>query len=437
MIRNSLLAGLATVSILAGTAHAQGVEVAPLAAPDLFSTGGRDTGLPADLWRGASARTLGAVLPLIATKPLSPASAALARRVLATGANGPQGAGQDRTMAGLRANALIAAGDLQAGSAILARTAGVERDPALSQAAAEAALLSGDNTRACAVADALNVGRDEAYWLRLRAFCQALAGQAGAAQLTFELAQTQARDAVYGRLMGAKLAGAGDPGQASLRNGLDYALSRSLGLDLAAAKASPAIASALSTATPGAAFWPMDPGVSDVGAALAALGAGDLARAQAMRAAMVQDQIPNTGPVDLAILDAAIAAATGAADGPTLDRLVERGGMGEAKARVRAQSAALLLAALGSPLGPDSRGELAAFTAGESKAPAARALALELAGEQKLLGESAMLALWTAADAGAAGPALGDRVRIVRALRAAGLEADARAFALEGLLALR
>ncbi|MDP3175350.1 MAG: hypothetical protein Q8M88_13035, partial [Phenylobacterium sp.] len=81
MIRNSLLAGLATVSILVGTAHAQGVEVAPLAAPDLFSTGGRDTGLPADLWRGASARTLGVVLPLIATKPLSPASAALARRL--------------------------------------------------------------------------------------------------------------------------------------------------------------------------------------------------------------------------------------------------------------------------------------------------------------------------------------------------------------------
>jgi hypothetical protein len=53
------------------------------------------------------------------------------------------------------------------------------------------------------------------------------------------------------------------------------------------------------------------------------------------------------------------------------------------------------------------------------------------------MGEAALLSLWICADAGPAGPALGDRVRIVRALHAVGLDADARAFALEGLLALK
>ena len=53
------------------------------------------------------------------------------------------------------------------------------------------------------------------------------------------------------------------------------------------------------------------------------------------------------------------------------------------------------------------------------------------------MGETALLALWIAADAGPSGPVSGDRVRIVRALKAVGLEADARAFALEGLLAVR
>ena len=48
-----------------------------------------------------------------------------------------------------------------------------------------------------------------------------------------------------------------------------------------------------------------------------------------------------------------------------------------------------------------------------------------------------MLALWACADAGPAGPAPGDRIRIVRALHAVGLEADARAFALEGLMSLK
>ena len=53
------------------------------------------------------------------------------------------------------------------------------------------------------------------------------------------------------------------------------------------------------------------------------------------------------------------------------------------------------------------------------------------------MGETALLALWTCAEASAAGPAIGDRVRIVRALHLAGLEAEARAFALEGLLTLK
>lgn len=353
-------------------AAAQPVEVAPLTAPDLFSTGGRETGLPADLWRGASAETMRAVLPLLAAKPLSPAAAGLARRVLATGANGPEGAGRDPALAGARTSALIALGDLVAASAILSRTAGVERDAALSRAAAEAALMGGDDARACAVADALAVGRDDVYWLRLRAFCQDKAGQSASAQLTFDLAQAQARDAVFGRLMGAKLAGAGSPGAPSSRNGLDYALSRSLGL-------SPA---------------------------------------------------PPAAPVEEVAL-------SGLEGLPGFAQMVDRvGAAPDAKARARAQAAALLVAALHPPETPEGRGALAALAA-EAKAPAGRAMALDLAGEQKLMGEAALLALWIAAEAGASGPAPGDRARIVRALKAVGLETDARAFAAEGLAALR
>ncbi|MFN9926095.1 MAG: hypothetical protein ACK53I_04050, partial [Phenylobacterium sp.] len=101
----------------------------------------------------------------------------------------------------------------------------------------------------CAIAQNLGAGRGETYWLRLRAFCQIEAGQTAQAQLTFDLAQTQARDAVYGRLMAAKLTGSA-PGAASLRNGLDLALSRALALDLAPARPSPAVAAALTGAEP-------------------------------------------------------------------------------------------------------------------------------------------------------------------------------------------
>lgn len=398
-------AGLAllvsAVPTLAPTlAAAQPVEVTPLAAPDAFSTPGRATGLPLDLWRGASAATVKTVLPLLAEKPVSPAAAALARRVLATGAPGPEGLGDDPAVIGGRAGALIGLGDPQAAAAILQRASGLERSPELSQAAAESALLASDDARACAIEEALGTGRGQAYWLRLRTYCQALAGKTAEAQLTFDLAQGQARDAVFGRLMSAKLSG-GAAGAAELRNGLDYALSKSLGLDLAAAKPSTAVAAALAGGEPPEPLFDVAAVDSATGGLAAALAAGEA---------------PPPGG-----LSALIAAAAEA----------------EAKAAARLQGAALLLAALSPDLPAQDRGRLAAFSAPAGKAPAGRLLALDQAADGRLAGEAALLSLWIAADAGTAGLALGDRVRIVRALSRAGLADEARAFALEGLAGLK
>ena len=395
--------GLSLIVLLAGhRASAQGVDVTPLASPDAFSTPARDdTGLGPDLWRGASRRTIATVLPLLAARPLSPAAAALARRVLATGAPGPGPGGDDAVLTGVRASALLAQGDPKAAAAILSRAPGVDRSPELSQAAAESALLSQDDARACAVAQNLSAGREEIYWLRLRAFCQAIGGQAPQAQLTFELAQTQAKDAVFGRLMAAKLAGAGDPGAASLRNGLDFALSRNLGLDLSAAKPSPAVADSMSSAGPAPPSFDPTAAPAEV-APLAEL----LVRG---------DPIPES--MWRAISDLAVSA--------------------DPKVRARGQAGLLLAAAFADPLGPDLRAAIAALPVAEGKAPLGRAIALDTAAAQMLVGETAVLALWISADAGAAGPGLADRVRIVRGLHRVGLDADARAFALEGLLALK
>jgi hypothetical protein len=385
---------------LAQDAQGAAVEVTPLAAPDAFSTAGRQTGLPPDLWRGASVDTLNAVLPKLAAKPLSPAAAALARRVLATGATGPQGLGPDPAILAARANALAAQGDARAAAAVLARAPNLERSPDLSRAAAESALLAGDDARACAVAEALSVGRDDVYWLRLRTYCQAIGGHADRAQLTFDLAQSQARDPVFGRLMGAKLAGGGAPGAASLRNGLDYALSRNLGLDLSAAKAAPEVAAAIAATEPAEPVWTVPEGDGDRLAAARALAGGQPL------------------PPDLLthMLDAAVKA-----DGAT---------------RAPAQAAALIVAAYAGTPGPGLRGRLAALAVPAGKTPVGRDLALAAAGRDKLIGETAMLALWACADAGEAGLAPADRARIVQALRQAGLDADARNFAVEGLLAL-
>jgi hypothetical protein len=395
-----ILAALAVLTFTAPAepARAQAVEVAPLAAPDAFSTPGRDTGLPQDLWRGAAPDTLQAVLPKLARQPLSPAAAALARRVLATGAPGPRGIGLDADVLGARAEALVAQGDARSAAAILERAPRLDSNAGLSRAAAESALLAGDDARACAVADALSSGRDDVYWLRLRTYCQAVGGHADQAQLTFDLAQAQERDPVFARLMGAKLAGVGDPGPASLRNGLDYALSRNLGLDLSAAKPAPAVAAALAGGA-GEPAWTIPEGASDALDAARALAAG-----QALPPGLLER-----------LMDAAAKAQPGAP----------------------AQAAALYVAAYAGASGPDLRGRLAQIALPEGRAPVGRNLALEAAGREKLVGETAMLALWTCADAPPAGLAPAERGRIILALRQAGLDADARNFAVEGLLALK
>ena len=385
----------------AGSAAAQGVQVTPLAAPDAFTTPGRPTGLPPTLWAGASAGTARTVLPLLAAKSLSPAAAALARRILATGAPGPEGAGRDPDLAAARANALMFQGDPKAAAAVLAHAPGLDRSSDLARAASETALLAGDDARACQVGNALTVGRDETYWLKLRAYCQALAGQTSQAQLTFDLVQAQAKDATYARLMNAKLAGAGKPGAASLRNGLDYALSKSLGLDLAAAKASPAVAAAMAGANAS------EPAFD---ALMASPDFGEIA-----------GQIQAGRPVSNG---AFVGAAAAAGDGG------KAGG-------ARLSAASLLVAGLSDDAGTAAIDALTKATVAEGKAPLGRNLALEVAARRKLVGETALIALWTCAEAGSAGPAVGDRVRIVRALHAVGLDRDARNFVLEGLAGLK
>jgi hypothetical protein len=266
-------------------------------------------------------------------------------------------------------------------------------------------------------------------------------------------------------------------GAANLKNGINYALSRKLGLDVssaaAVATASPALKAAIKPAE-AAAPSDLTAAQASVLAALraakglaaftdaarvalpaiaalaradaplddplllarAALAAGDPATAQAIRGKLTGDALPaGATTTDLALLDAALAAAQGGKDGQILDGLIERGVQGGAKSP--AQPAALILAALGGVVSPEARASFATFDPGKSAAPAGRLIVLDEAAAAGRQGEAAVLALSIAADAGPGGPGPVDRARLVRALLKAGLETDARAFAVEGLLALQ
>jgi len=447
------------------------VQVQTLAPPDLFSTPAGPTDLGPELWTDTAPGIARDVLPKLAAKPLSPAFSALARKVLATGAHAPSGIGDAPDLGAARAMGLIALGDAAGADRILDRVPGLSTQAGLSMAAAEAALIQGDDDKACRLGEALTVERGAAYWLRLRAFCQARAGLTEAAQLTFSLAQQQTRDADYARLMTALLAGTPATGAASLRNGINYAVSRALKLDIraAAASASPALRPLVQTppAAPGAdlaaaetsdlAFLRQAKGLTafveaaraaspsiaalaqsdlplqdPVLLARAALVAGDAASARALRA-----KVPAEGglALDLALLEAMLAAEAGQVDPALLAHLATLGAEGGAKSP--AQPATLLLAALGGALEAETRSRLAGFETGRSTAAPARIVVLNAAAAAGRKGETALMALSVAAEAGAAGPSAADRATLARALLAAGLVTDARAVVIEGLLALQ
>jgi hypothetical protein len=526
------------------------VKSESLGALDLWSTPGRATGLPADLWSGASPVLVRAILDQVGDRPVSPALMAMARRVLASGAAAPDGAGSDMALAGARARALLALGDPEAVAVILARTPRIEASETLSRAKAEVALLMGRDQEACDVGQALQENRDGLWWLKLRAYCSLVADQGGAAQVTVDLwRQSGGKDAAFERLMTVAATGVTGKSAPALDDALDLALSRRLGILDAAepqlASASPAVIAALASdpkAPPGVRLeaaaralrlgvvpaevvrelyapptpppalaavtdGPAPPTIAELAknptalaearltamalrsadpvereaAAVALLGraryagefiglarliapalpeivrsgaplhdpvlfamaaavAGDTATADAVRGKIEQDKapgpgIPSIGAHDLALLDALIAEGSGRRAGPVLDRLAERGGVGDPKLRAKAQGAALLLAAAGQPLSPEAKAELAAFDVPPAKASPTRLTLLSADGAHRLRGETALLAL-AIAEQQPTGPSLADRAAIVQALHEAGLEDEARAVAIESLLVL-
>ena len=430
VLRPSLLRpGIASALVLAaGAASAQTappsatqaaptaapVEAQALQAPDLFSAdAGQPTGLPPDLWKGTSLSLMRTVLPIIAVRPMSPAAQAFARRLMATSARAPEGGGSDPDLAAMRIDVVLSLGDAIGARAMLEHTPGVRQSAALSQVAAEADLLIDREDEACGLADNLADGKDGPYFRRLRAYCLFKAGDKPGAQLAYDLTAEQAKDDVYKRLMGAAVTG-GKPGEASLRNGIEYALSRRLQLDL-----TPAIDKA----------WA--PVVTTI-----ARDSSNQAAAQAAAASKLTRRnadIASASSLNPAVRDAALSVADNKLTGELSERLAAAGAGGS----MEAQQALALYAAAGAVGSTRARAAFATFDIGQTRANQARMLEMDTAASGGARGDVALLALWLASDAGEAGFVPADRARVVRMLNRAGFGDDARGFALEGLLALQ
>ncbi len=183
-----LATSAAALALLAGPAHAQ-ITVDSLDAPKAFTPGiAIDTPLDAESWRGTSAER---ALRLMAAMPRDtdhPVLRDMLRRVVLSGLVPPSGTeGDSNDQGGAYETARIDAARVLATPDEYARFEArnpAARDPRLR---ADARLARGDLDGACELSDAVQRGRGETYWVRLRAACHELRGETAAADLARDI----------------------------------------------------------------------------------------------------------------------------------------------------------------------------------------------------------------------------------------------------------
>ena len=196
------------------------IVVAPLApvSPDWAGPLGEASGgFPATLWQGTPRALVAALLPRLAPSE-APALRDLARRLLLSNAAAPQpsgpppapgaaasppGADDQDDLFALRLDLLVAAGQLDAASALIGLAPAAREGEGLARRAVAIAFLSGDQRQACdRVLEAVRRYQSP-WWSRALITCQALAGDGAKAQLGLDmLAEQKApKDAAFDTLV--------------------------------------------------------------------------------------------------------------------------------------------------------------------------------------------------------------------------------------------
>lgn len=218
MVTRSLALGLAAGVLLPVCAYAQGQEPAPMEVQQISELNAWSVGalsrangaLPSDIWNRSDPAFLAAAFDRLPATYESPATMALARRVLLSGAEAPRGGDADAA-ARKRFEALGRMGAADELATMASGAGSAATDVAIAQYAAQAELARNQRAQACNRGRAANVGEQvPPFLLRLRAYCAAVGGDRAAADLALELARAQnAADAWYS---GAVAAAGGAPG---------------------------------------------------------------------------------------------------------------------------------------------------------------------------------------------------------------------------------
>ena len=172
------------------------VEIESLSAPADAAAGLMDSangGLPVDMWRGADAEIAEALMPKIPAATGSAAMNTLARRLLLSVAQPPEGV-DPAVFLGYRVERLVALGQGQEVESLLRGAGDLARDPMVLEARVNQMFLDGDVLNACPLVRDIVRDDTSTYWQEALVFCQRLDGQHTQADLGLSLLADQGVD---------------------------------------------------------------------------------------------------------------------------------------------------------------------------------------------------------------------------------------------------
>jgi hypothetical protein len=140
-------------------------------------------GFPENMWAGTDRLVVETVLPQLTVDPTSPAMMDLARRLLLTRAQAPQGVTHGGSVVGARLDRALTIGQVGAVET-MAQQAPAELDtPAALGPRADALLYQGNDADACVLAERARGHANDTAWTERLAFCSALAHKVAEARL--------------------------------------------------------------------------------------------------------------------------------------------------------------------------------------------------------------------------------------------------------------
>jgi len=180
----------AALFAVASPSFAQSIEVGRLDDAKAFAPGIEIAGaLESEAWQGTSADRAARLLRDLPADRSNPIVRNMLRRVVLSGLVPPTGADETFERTRIMAAQELATPDEYARFAARNPAA---RDPALR---VDAYISRGDLAAACDISDAIQQGRGDSYWIRLRAACHDMRGETAAADLSRDILRDRGEEA--------------------------------------------------------------------------------------------------------------------------------------------------------------------------------------------------------------------------------------------------